>query len=132
MNIGDVATAEVKVSEKDLASEVGLEPGDQFPRVFATRSLVALMEVAASRLLRPLLKPGELSVGIHINIVHSAATPVGATVIATATFAGRDGNAYVFDVIAADDGGEIGRGTHKRAIVSSDRLLAGAKKRLTT
>jgi predicted thioesterase len=34
-----------------------------------------------------------------------------------------------FDVIAHDPGGEIGRGTHKRAIISRERLLAGAAKR---
>jgi len=129
MNIGDVATAELTVTEADLASAVGLEPLDQFPRVFATARLVALMEVAASRLLRPLLEPGELSVGVFVNIVHAAATPPGATVIATATFTGREGKLYVFDVLAADDGGEIGRGVHKRAIVSSERLLTGALKR---
>ena len=128
--IHSVATAQLKVTERDLASAVGLEKGDDFPRVFATARLVALMEVAAARLLRPHLREGELSVGVAVNIVHTAATPLNGTVIATATYTGRDGKLFVFEVLAADDGGEVGRGTHKRAIVSADRLTAGAAKRM--
>ena len=128
--IRSVATAQLKVTERDLASAVGLEKGDDFPRVFATARLVALMEVAAARLLRPHLKEGELSVGVAVDIVHTAATPLNGTVIATATYTGRDGKMFVFEVLAADDGGEVGRGTHKRAIVSAERLQAGAAKRM--
>jgi fluoroacetyl-CoA thioesterase len=36
----------------------------------------------------------------------------------------------LFEVIAEDEGGEIGRGKHKRAIVDSERLRAGANKRM--
>ena len=127
---GSVATVQVVVGETDLASRVGVSPDDRYPRVFSTSRMVALMEVAASRLLRPYFEGDELSVGIAVDIVHTAATPAGATVIATATFTGRDGKFFVFDVLAADDGGEIGRGTHKRAIVSAARLLSGASKRM--
>jgi len=35
-----------------------------------------------------------------------------------------------FEVVARDRGGEIGRGTHKRAIISAERLLAGAERLL--
>ena len=130
--IKSVATAQLTVTKRDLASAVGLEKGDEFPHVFATARLVALMEVASARLLRPHLREGELSVGVAVNIVHTAATPLNGTVIATATYTGRDGKLFVFEVLAADDGGEIGRGTHKRAIVSADRLTAGAAKRIQT
>lgn len=128
--IHSVATAQLVVTERDLASAVGLEKGDDFPRVFATARLVALMEVAAARLLRPHLGEGELSVGVAVDIVHTAPTPLNGTVIATATYMGRDGKLFEFEVLAADDGGEVGRGTHKRAIVSADRLTAGAAKRM--
>ncbi len=125
-----VATAQMTVTGDDLASALRFEPGDEFPPVFATSRLVALMEVAAARLLRPYLRPGEHSVGITVNIVHTAATPPGGTVVATATYLGRDGKLFEFEVLAADEGGEVGRGTHKRAIVASDRLLAGADRRM--
>ena len=123
------ATATLVVRESDLASNVGLEPGDEFPDVFATARLVAIMEVAAARLLRPHLGPGELSVGVSLDIRHTAATPLGGVVTATAEFMGRDGKLFVFEVSASDEGGEIGRGSHKRAVVSTERLEVGAAKR---
>jgi fluoroacetyl-CoA thioesterase len=60
---------------------------------------------------------------------HTAATPIGAKVTASATYRGRDGRLFVFDVVAHDPAGEIGRGTHKRAIISREHLLAGAARR---
>ncbi len=91
--------------------------------------MIALMELAGARLLHPLLQPGEMSVGAHVDVSHTAATPIGAKVTASATYRRRDGKLFVFDVVAHDPAGEIGRGTHKRAIVSRDRLIAGAAKR---
>jgi predicted thioesterase len=123
------ASAQLVVREQDLASVLNFEPGDDFPPVFATSRMVALMEVAAARLLIPHRGPGEMSVGTAVEIIHTAATPLGGTVTATATFVGREGKLFVFEVTARDNAGEIGRGTHKRAIVSSERLLAGAAKR---
>jgi fluoroacetyl-CoA thioesterase len=104
-------------------------PDETFPAVFATTRMIALMEMAGARVLKPLLQSGEMSVGVTVDIVHSAATPIGAKVTATATYRGRDGKLFAFDVIAHDPAGEIGRGTHKRAIISRERLVSGAAKR---
>jgi predicted thioesterase len=70
-----------------------------------------------------------LSVGVVVDVKHTAATPVGAWVEAEARYTGRDGKLYAFEVMARDAGGEVMRGVHKRAIVSEQRLLEGAKKR---
>jgi len=91
--------------------------------------MIALMEVAASRVLVPLLGPGELSVGVTVDINHTAPTPLGAEVTATARYAGREGKLFLFEVSCADKGGEVGRGWHKRAIVSNERLQSGAERR---
>jgi len=129
--IGASATVDLIVRESDCASALKLsdDPRDNFPAVFATTRMIALMELAGARILHPLLQPGEMSVGAHVDVSHTAATPIGAKVAATATYRGRDGKLFVFDVVAHDPAGEIGRGTHKRAIVSRDRLIAGAAKR---
>ncbi|HEY6660042.1 MAG TPA: hypothetical protein VI031_02830, partial [Pyrinomonadaceae bacterium] len=127
--IDATATAELFVSQSDLASALTLEPGDSYPDVFSTSRMVALMEVASSRILRPYLQPGELSVGVTVDVTHTAATPRGVKVVATARYLGREGKLFLFEVTAEDRGGEIGKGTHKRAIISTDRLLAGADKR---
>lgn len=126
---GAHASVTWRVSDADLASAIGVGMSDVFPGVLATARMIALMEVAASRVLRPLLAEGELSVGVTVDVSHSAATPPGATVRATARFLRQEGKLYVFDVWAEDDGGEIGRGLHKRAIVSSERLEIGAARR---
>ena len=123
------STATLIVGPQDLASSIASETGDSFPPVFATARMVALMEIAASRVLAPLCGPGELSVGVTVDINHTAPTPFGAEVTATARYAGREGKLFLFEVSCADKGGEVGRGWHKRAIVSSERLQSGAAKR---
>lgn len=128
-DIGSTATAQVRVTAVDLASAVRFAPEDEFPAVFATARMVALMEVASARVLRPHLEGDELSVGVAVDVQHTAATPPGALVIATARLIAMEGKFYVFEVSASDDAGEVGRGTHKRAVVSSARLEAGAAKR---
>jgi predicted thioesterase len=126
---GRTATVTHVVRDSDLASAFTLEPADQFPRVFATSRMLSIMEVAAARVMRPLLGAGERSVGIGISVTHTAPTALGATVRATATFVAREGKRYVFDVVAEDDGGEIGRGRHERAILTAERLEAAARAR---
>jgi len=126
---GATASAELVVSERDLASAFTPGPADAFPPVFATARMVALMEVAAARLLQPFLAPGEHSVGVLVEVDHTAATPEGATVTATARYVGREGRLHAFEVSARDAGGEIGRGRHRRAVVTAERLVAGAHRR---
>lgn len=129
--IDATATAELVVGPADLASSISTEGGDEFPAVLATARMVALMETAAARVLQPFLGPGELSVGVTVDIVHSAPTPSGALVTANARYTGREGKLFVFEIGAQDEGGEIGRGSHKRAIVETERLVLAAAKRNT-
>jgi fluoroacetyl-CoA thioesterase len=127
---GDIGSIERLVEESDLAAAISPDPHDRFPRVLATSRLVALMELAAARLMRPLLADGELSVGVSLEMTHEAPTPPGALVRATAKFVQKAGNVYQFEVTAEDEAGPIGRGAHGRAIVTTERLVAGAKRRL--
>jgi predicted thioesterase len=127
--VDSTASARLTVEPPDLANTLNLEPGDDFPPVFATSRMIGLMEVAAARVLRSHLREGEASVGVSVDVIHTAATPPGATATATARFVGREGKLFVFEVSAADNAGEIGRGTHKRAVVTSERLMAGAARR---
>jgi predicted thioesterase len=117
------------VSYADTAAALNEITGDHFPPVLATTKCIALLELAAGDLLLPLQKPGELSVGVTVDVKHTAATPVGAWVEAEAIFRAQEGKLYVFEVVAHDPGGEIMRGVHRRAIVSEARLLQSAAKR---
>jgi predicted thioesterase len=127
--IGAEAEVVLLVQADDTAARLGIEPGESYPEVLATRTMVGEMERAAAKLLRPLLGPGELSVGVRVEIEHTAPTPVGARVVTRARYLGRDGKLFLFAVEAHDPGGPIGRGRHWRGVIDEARLLAGAAKR---
>jgi fluoroacetyl-CoA thioesterase len=127
------ATASLIVSPTDLASSLPLSPTDSFPAVFATARMIALMEIASARLLAPFLLLGQLSVGVSVDVTHTAPTPLGSTVEAESRFIGRTGKGgklYEFEVTARDEGGEIGRARHVRAVVDRERLEGVAVKRV--
>jgi fluoroacetyl-CoA thioesterase len=126
---GQAAEAAMTVGETDTAAALALEPEDVFPAVFATSRMIALMELAAARLLRPRLEADQLSVGVSLDVRHDAPTPVGSQVRATATYLGPEGKLFRFRVEAFDEAGSIGHGEHVRAIVATERLLAGAARR---
>ena len=129
MNVGDSNEARFKVQQSDSARALEMGPEDSFPNVLATARMVALMEIAATRLMRPLLEPGQHSVGVAVQITHTAPTPIGGNVRTVATYLGPEGKLFRFKVEAFDDAGPIGHGEHSRAIVTTSRLLAGAAKR---
>ncbi|MDX4036406.1 thioesterase [Aliarcobacter skirrowii] len=130
LEIGTKATIEYKVQNKDLASNLQISIDDNFPQVFATARMVALMECSAAKMMKNLLKDGELSVGVGVDIKHLAPTLENDTAISTATFVGMEGKLYKFEIEVVDSGGVIGTGVHTRAIVSNERLISGAKKRV--
>ncbi|MDR1825921.1 MAG: thioesterase family protein [Bifidobacteriaceae bacterium] len=117
---GLTATAEVTVGTALTAVAIGSGSLE----VFATPALVALMEQAACACLAGRLEPGTTSVGVAIEVAHTAASPIGAQVTATAQVVAVDGRRVDFKVAAADDAGDIGHGTHRRVIVHRDRFLA--------
>jgi predicted thioesterase len=92
--------------------------------VFATPSLVGLMETAAMEVLRGRLADGETTVGTRIEVSHLAATPIGDEVRADATLVSVDGRRLTFDLVAYDSSQKIGNGRHERVVVSRDRFLA--------
>ncbi|KAJ4263124.1 hypothetical protein NW762_006745 [Fusarium torreyae] len=78
---GTSATESLVVKLSDLASTIPLDAQqDAFLKVFAAARLVALMEIASARTLKPLLQPGQLSVGVSIDMTHSSPTPLDAEV----------------------------------------------------
>lgn len=134
MSLNQGASAEIEyiIAESDLANALNPQiPGLDFPAVYTTGRMISLMEQAAAKLLLPLLGAGELSVGVNVNITHLAPTLPSEQVRAVATYQGLDGKLHLFEVEVFDGAGQIGKGTHTRAIVSADRIIAGASKRKT-
>jgi len=130
LEVGTKASIEFKVEEKDLAKNLGISKEDDFPEVFATARLTALMECASAKILIPFYEEGQFSVGVEVNLKHLAPTLEGDTVTATATFVAMEGKLYKFEVEAFDSAGKVGECIHTRAIVSKDRLMSGANKRV--
>ena len=91
--------------------------------VFATPSLVGLMESAAMEALRGCLPDGDTTVGTRIDVEHLAATPLGDTVRAEARLVSVDGRRLLFEVEAHDSVRQVGRGRHERMIVARERFL---------
>ena len=107
------------VEREDTAAEVG--SGSLL--VFATPCMVAMMEGAACEAIAAGLAEGETTVGTELNIQHLSATPVGMEVRAVATVTAVEGKCITFEVEAFDEAGPIGKGTHKRFLVASQRFL---------
>jgi predicted thioesterase len=119
IKVGMTAQVETIVEKEDTAQLVG--SGDLL--VYATPCMVALMEGAACEAIAEGLAEGETSVGTELNIQHISATPVGLEVYAKAEVTAVEGKVITFQVEAFDEAGTIGKGTHKRVVVNSQRFL---------
>ena len=113
---GEVFT---QVEREDTAKEVG--SGELL--VYATPCMVALMEGAACEAIAECLSDTQTSVGTGLNIEHISATPVGLEVRAEAEVTEVNGKVITFALHAYDEAGEIGRGTHTRVLVNSQKFL---------
>ena len=112
------------------SEDTALSVGSGSLRVYATPCMAALMEGAACEALEGFLSDEQTTVGIELNIKHLSATPVGMDVRAEATVTAIDGKIISFMLEAFDEAGKIGEGTHKRAIIHSQRFLDKAYSKL--
>jgi len=120
---GEVSTL---AEREDTAKEIG--SGDLL--VYATPCMVALMEGAACEAIAEGLKDDQTTVGTALNIEHISATPVGLEVRAEAVVTKVEGKTITFEVAAYDEVGQIGKGTHTRVIVNSQKFLDKAYMKL--
>lgn len=104
------------------------------PGVFATGFMVGLMEWACAEALAPHLDDGEGSLGIAIDVTHTAPTLPGQRVTVTVTCDRSEGNRIGWRVVARDELDVIGEGRHDRAVVrweGFNRRLAEKRDRLS-
>ena len=94
------------------------------PEVFATGFMVGLMEWTCMQLLAPHFDAGERSLGVHIDVSHTAATPPGLTVAVEAECVAIEGPRITFHVRAHDGIDLIGEGRHQRFVVAWDTFNA--------
>ena len=126
IEVGMKGRAEDVVREENTAQAVG---SGTLP-VFATPAMTALMEKAAWTSLAPYLEEGESTVGTKLEITHDSATPLGLKVWAESEVTAVECKRIVFHVSAYDEKGLIGQGTHERFLITNDRFLAKAGRKL--
>jgi fluoroacetyl-CoA thioesterase len=92
------------------------------PEVLSTPTLVWFLEHSAREVLCDIFGRGETCVGVHLDIHHLAATPLGHDVRCQARVIHVEGQIITFQVEAHDEHEMIARGTHKRAVVDAKRF----------
>jgi fluoroacetyl-CoA thioesterase len=115
------------VETADLASTLD----SSLAAVMSTPAMIAMMEMAAMNAIKQYLEPGESSVGMSIDVQHSAPTPPGHRVRAEAEVIAVEGRRLELAVRAFDDVEQVGSGTHRRAVIDAakfnDRLKSKQK-----
>jgi fluoroacetyl-CoA thioesterase len=119
-------SATIRVTEQLAVPASGrlLGATAEMPPVFATANMIAFVEWTCVAALAPYLAPHQRTVGIRVEISHSAATPVGMDVTADVELMEIDGRRLRFRVSCRDEAEPIGEGFHERMIVDHDRFMA--------
>ena len=115
-----------EVTQENTAEAVG---SGTLP-VFATPAMIALIEATASGSVAPFLEEGSSTVGTHLDIAHSSATPVGMSATCETELVEVDRRRLVFRVVVTDAKGEIGSGTHERFVVDNAKFMSKAESKL--
>ncbi len=123
---GITNTISSKVTNDNTAKTMGSGALD----VYATPSMVALMEKCCFEMVQPYLEEGQGTVGTSLNIEHLSASPVGMEVSCTAILTAVEGRKLIFTVEAFDAAGLIGKGTHERFVIYSEKFQAKANSKL--
>jgi len=124
---GLIGTAEIVVGPEHTAPFVG----SGRIAVLATPVMINLIEAAALAAVEHLLPAGHQSLGIHLDVSHTAATPIGLRVTATAKVTRVEGRVITFEVTARDEFETIGGGTHRRVVVSVARFDERVQRKLS-
>ena len=104
----------------------------EMPEVFATGFLVGFLEWACIKAINPHLDwPSEQTVGTHIDVSHTAATPAGFEVAAKVKLIEVDGRRLLFEVEAHDGIDLISKGRHERFIINKDKFNTKMKEKIT-
>ena len=100
------------------------------PPVLATPIMIMMMENAALNAIKPYLDASESALGTRVDVLHSAATPVGRSVTANAEVIAVDGRRIEFRIDATDGIEQIGTGIHERMIIDRAKFAERLKAKL--
>src|SRR5215510_4201830 len=123
---GLIGAASITVAAEHTAPRVG----SGRIAVLATPVMINVIEAAALAAVEHLLPEGHQSLGIHLDVRHFAATPVGLKVTATAEVTSVEGRTISFCVEARDEREPIGDGAHQRVVVNVARFDGRVQRKL--
>ncbi len=116
--VGDQHERTFTVEEKDCVEF----KSKGIPPILSTPWLIWSLEHTAYELLDKYLPADEMSLGVHIDIEHLAATPMGHQVTCKAKVIHVDRRVINFQIEAFDEKELICKGVHKRQIVKSNLI----------
>ncbi len=93
------------------------------PKVFATGFMVGLFEFACIQAINPHIDwPREQTVGVHVDVSHTAATPPGFTVTVKGRLEKVEGRRLTFRLQADDGVDTISEGVHQRFVIDAEKF----------
>jgi fluoroacetyl-CoA thioesterase len=95
---------------------------DGMPEILCTPWLIWFLEHAAREAVLPYLEQGESTVGVHIEVDHLAATPVGQQVVCQARIVQREAKQFWFRLEAFDELELIATGLHQLQVINVERF----------
>ena len=126
VRIGTIGEIVFRVEEKHVIDFAD----DDMPAVLCTPWLIWYLEHAAREAVLPLLEAGESTVGVHVDVQHFAATPIGQRVICRARAIHAEGRLISFQLEARDEQERIARGLHKLRVIRTSRFRQRLSKKV--
>lgn len=125
LSIGQNAMIRQVVQKSDTASNYSKELNE----LLATPACVGMAIKASVETVDQYLPEGFVSIGHSTEFTHTAPTSLGMTITIKASIIALTDHEVTLQILAWDDQGEVGHGTHKRAVVNHEALLKKAKQR---
>ena len=110
---------EILVTSDKLATAFGSGTVD----VYATPAMIALMEQTALESVSGFLPEGFVTVGTEVSVKHLKATLLGKKVVCSSKLISIDDRKLIFEVVANDEKGLIGKGLHTRYMVDKQLFV---------
>lgn len=103
----------------------------EMPEVFATGFMIGLIEWACIKAINPHIDwPEEQTVGTHVNVSHTAATPPGFEVTVKVKLVEVEGRRLLFEVEAHDGVDQISKGTHERFVINRAKFTEKLRRKM--
>lgn len=126
LEVGLKGHQEMTVTDQFTAKTMGSGVMD----VFATPAMLALMEKTAFMSVAEHLNEGCGTVGTRVEIEHVASSPIGMKITCDSELTAIEGRKLVFKVEAYDSKGLIGKETHERFIIESEKFQEKTNRKL--